>query len=159
TEWIGQGAGIVGRGVTALGTDRAGHVVVATDAAVGKLVPRPAAAAPAASGGAADNPAAELTFQLIAKLGKVTQLAAVTREGAGDGIWAGTESGLYFLNGGAATAVDEVKGAPITSLDLADDGTSVWVGVRGRGLLHFDAGQISAAIGPTAKEPADLVDV
>ena len=151
-EWVGGESGLAGHRVTALATDGAGRVLVATEAEIGRL----------------SEVQGHLHYAPIAKLAAATYLGPITKAGAGDGIWAGTPHGLFFLDGRGSVspiALDDnvgagggSAGAVVTSLDVDDDGRSVWVGVAGRGLLQTDAGRVIATFGPRSPVPLDFVE-
>ena len=80
-QWVGQESGFVGGGVSALGTDASGRVLIGTDVEVGRFsevegAPR---------------------YQTVAKLAQVGRLGSMNGPAAGDGLWASTPTGLFFI--------------------------------------------------------------
>ncbi|MEA2700056.1 MAG: hypothetical protein QOI66_4327 [Myxococcales bacterium] len=120
-EWVGADSGLLGRQVSALAVDRTGAAWVATDAGVGRI-----------SADAADN----LHYEPMAPLAGITALAPDARGAAG--AWAGGPHGLYHLDGRSWRPIAALREVPVTSLEPDADGTAVWVGTRGGGLLRID---------------------
>ncbi|MBC8131768.1 MAG: hypothetical protein H7X95_02210, partial [Deltaproteobacteria bacterium] len=152
-EWVAADAGVVGHRVSALATDRVGGILIGTEAEVGRL----SEAANVA------EVAGRMRYQTVCKLPGVTVLGPVLAAGAGDGIWAGTPTGAFFLDGGnavpiALTAGGGTAGAAVTSLDVEADGQTAWVGVAGHGLVHVDRRKVLTTVGPGSSEPIDFVD-
>ena len=154
-EWVAAEGGFSGRRVSALAADQVGRILIATEAGIFRR----------------SEVAGQGRYQAIAKLPNVTHLAPVTPIGASDAFWAGTSSGLFFVEGATTSAIDAVGRVAITSLDLDVDGKSVWVGARGRGLLRVDGradgrvdgrvngSKVSAEFGPGGADGIDVVDV
>jgi len=161
-EWIGQEAGLPGRAVSALATDRSGRLLVATEAEVGYLVEvdgRP-------------------RYQAVAKLPHVTHLASrlpirlpagpanglgtaagsVASPDARDGIWAGTPTGGFLIEGTNVHPIPTPRGLAVTSLEVEADGRSAWVGVSRHGLFHVDLRAVIGVFGPDSASPLDFVD-
>src|SRR5262249_34969119 len=55
------------------------------------------------------------------------------------GAWAAGTSGLYRYDGHSWIGFDFLRDVTVTLLELDDDGRSVWVGTRGRGLFQVSA--------------------
>jgi hypothetical protein len=117
-EWVGGEAGLLGHHVSALGADSQGGVWVATEAGVGRLV----------------SEGAHPRYQAKGALAGISWLAPT----GDDGAWAGGAAGLYRFDGRSWTVIDFLHEVPVTSLDLDADGTTAWVGTRGRGLYRVD---------------------
>ncbi|MEO5768570.1 MAG: hypothetical protein ABIS92_09500, partial [Polyangia bacterium] len=154
TEWIGAAQGLVGKRVSALATDAAGRVLVATDVEVGCF---------SEAGG-------RLRYQSLAKLAGMTHLAPLTSAASSSaaapssGTWAGGPAGLFFLSGeGTLPAVPPVSiegatGVPVVSLDVDTDARSAWAGLAGRGLVQADARRVLASFGPQGTHRLNFTD-
>jgi len=115
-EPIGSESGLLGHRVDALAVDDDRGVWVATESGVGRLADK---------GG-------RLHYDWFGSVNGITLLAAA---GANSGAWAAGKSGLYRYDGHGWAAFDFLKDVTVTSLEMDDDGRSVWVGTRGRGLF------------------------
>ena len=143
-QWVGAESGFVRGGVSALGTDASGRVLIGTDVEVGRFsevegAPR---------------------YQTVAKLAQVGRLGSVNGPAAGDGLWASTPTGLFFIGGGSINPISAPGGGPwsITSIDADLDGKTAWIGTARQGLFRVDGRQVLAAFGPRAAEPVDFVE-
>jgi ligand-binding sensor domain-containing protein len=119
SQWIGPAVGLLGHNVSALGIDGAGAVWVATEAGIGRIAPQ----------------GAQLRYEPQGALAGITLLAPTRSDG---GAWAGGPGGLFHLDGRSWTIFDFLRDVPVTSLEVDEDGLSVWVGTQDRGLFHVD---------------------
>jgi hypothetical protein len=138
-EVIGAEAGLLGRGIAALGADQDGGVWVATESGIGRLAPS------GPSGGARPRYQAR---------GTVTGISLLLPSRGDGGVWAGGVGGLYRYEGSSWTTIDFLRDVAVTSLDLDTDGRAVWVGTRGRGLFLVDdnGGKPILATGAAAED-------
>ncbi|MEO8214300.1 MAG: hypothetical protein ABI560_13960, partial [Myxococcales bacterium] len=157
TEWIGAAQGLVGKRVSALATDAAGRVLVATDVEVGRF---------SEAGG-------RLRYQSLAKLAGMTHLAPLTSAASSSaaapssGTWAGGPAGLFFLSGEGTVppvppvppvSIEGATGVPVVSLDVDADARSAWAGLAGRGLVQADARRVLASFGPQGTHRLNFTD-
>ncbi len=119
-EPIGAESGLLGHRIDALTVDDDRGVWVASEAGIGRLADK---------GG-------RLRYDWFGSLTGITLLAA---GGAGAGGWAAGPSGLYRYDGHSWATFDFLRDVAVTSLDLDEDGRSVWVGTRGHGLFLVGA--------------------
>lgn len=122
-----------GRGLRAIAVDEDGAAWVAGATEVGRWI---------------TTPQGRLHYEGTGSPGTVTVLAPRRPVGS-QGVWAGGPGGLYRFDGHRWSIVEGLLGVAVTSLVLDDDGRGVWVGTRGQGLYHADAGgrQVSPVTG------------
>jgi hypothetical protein len=146
-EPLGADAGLLGRGVTALGADGDRNVWVATEGGVGRLEP--------AVKGDKDANAHGWRYHAMGGLGGLTAIAPLSD---GRGAWAGGRDGLFRSDGTSWVPVPELRGVAVTSLDLDADGKSAWVGTRAQGLFRAEGDHARAIVsGDTLTGVAEIV--
>jgi hypothetical protein len=137
-EDLDSTAGLLGKAVTAVGIDGDRNVWVATDAGVGRLVPKDGVWKYSPMGG----------------LGGITSLVPTAD---GRTAWAGSDDGLFRSDGTSWSPVGALQKVPVSSLDVDADGRSAWVGTRGRGLFRVE-GETAKLI-PSGGESMELVEI
>ncbi len=120
-EALGAETGLPGHRIDALATDDDRGVWVATEAGIGRLAEK----------------SGRLRYETRGTIAAPVYLLAPS--GAGAGAWAAGIAGLYRYDGHAWTELDFLRDVVVSSLDLDEDGKTVWVGTRGRGLYRVDA--------------------
>lgn len=148
SEWIAAAAGFNARRVAALAADGDSTIWVGSEMGVGVVEESPTGP----------------RYRTLAALPGVTRIVPIAATPQRDDAWIGTETGLVRLSGGAAVPSEIALGDVITFLDPDDDGKSVWVGLRARGLMRIDpadSGLLTAAltaVGPGFAGGLDFID-
>jgi hypothetical protein len=137
-EDLDSTAGLLGKAVTAVGIDADRNVWVATDAGVGRLIPKDGVWKYSPMGG----------------LGGVTSLVPTAD---GRTAWAGSDDGLFRSDGTSWTPVEALRNVAVSSLDVDADGRSAWVGTRARGLFRVE-GEVAKLV-PSGGESMELVEI